>query len=648
VKRFINTKWFKRGLILALAFAVFLLWRVVYDLYFYIPAAAFAGRLLSLAAPIAEKLTAVSAKIFPADVAPFMTAFLTGNSDAWYSEGHYSAVFSATGIAHIVAISGMHLSILAGVMQTILGRNRIMPLITIPVVIVFMLVTGASPSVARAGIMTIMLLAAPLFDREYGRWRALFISFVLLLFQNPRSIESRSLQMSYAAVLGIYLFANYFTSGLNSLTSGLIEKRKFGGFVKGFNSAVGVTLAANIAVFPITVFIFGQVSLISIPCNIAVSWAVTPAYILGTIALGVGVFFPAAGSVIAAVAALPARFMMLTADVFSRIPHTMLFRASFYTSVWLVVMLLALGVVLFFRFRYKSESFRKLRTALAIFTVFTFLISQGANALNNIPLPFKGFSTEVFTSSALNIGQGLCTVHTLGGTAIVVDCGGSGYNNRAATEAVNYLQNRDIYSVEALILTHFHSDHANGAAELLRRLPVKRLYVPDLEDWEIGELGTYILGVARYVGTEIVYISETTSFTVPGHDRLTITLYPPLGRIGSTNERGVAACLSFHLENGTDFDAFVAGDMDSTTELRLLYYAELPDIELLYAAHHGSKYSSGERFLNKVKAEIAIISVGEYNNFGHPTAEAIERLATSGARIWRTDVSGKVVVAVSS
>jgi competence protein ComEC len=648
VKRFTDTKFFRRGLILALAFVVFLLWHVVYDLYFYIPAAAFAGRLLSLAAPIAEKLTAISSEIFPADVAPFMTAFLTGNSDAWYSEGHYSAVFSATGIAHIVAISGMHLSILAGVMQTILGRNRIMPLITIPVVIAFMLVTGASPSVARAGIMTILLLAAPLFDREYGRWRALFISFVLLLFQNPHSIESRSLQMSYAAVLGIYLFANYFTSGLNSLTSGFIENRKFGGFVKGFNSAVGVTLAANIAVFPITVFIFGQVSLISLPCNIAVSWAVTPAYILGTIALGVGIFFPAAGSVIAQAAALPARFMMFAADVFSKIPHTMLFRASFYTSVWLVVILLALGVVLFFRLRYKDVKFRRLRAALAVFAVFTFLISQGANALNSMPLPFKGFSSETFTSAALNVGQGLCTVHTTGGTAIVADCGGSGYNNRAATEVVNYLQARNIYSVEALILTHFHSDHANGAAELLRRLPVKRLYVPDLEDWEIGELGTYILGVARYVGTEIVRISETTAFAVPGSERLTITLYPPLGQTGSTNERGLAVCLSFRLDNGTDFDAFVAGDMNSTTELRLLYYAALPDIELLYAAHHGSKYSSSERFLNAVKAEIAVISVGEYNNFGHPTAEALERLTASGARIWRTDIHGKVEVCAAA
>ncbi|MDR0858723.1 MAG: DNA internalization-related competence protein ComEC/Rec2 [Oscillospiraceae bacterium] len=647
MKRFVNTKYFKRGIILALAFVVFLLWRVVYDLYFNIPAAAFADKLLTLAAPLADKLSATALKIFPPDTAPFMTAFLTGNSDAWYSEGHYSSIFSATGIAHIVAISGMHLSILAGFLRTILGRNRVMPLITIPIIIVFTLITGASPSVVRAGIMTILLVASPLFDREYDKWRALFVSFVLLLFQNPHSVESRSLQMSYAAVLGIYLFADYFTKGFNRLTAKFSKRRGLGAFLKGFNAAAGVTFAANVAVFPITVFIFGQVSLISLPCNIAVEWAVTPTYILGALALGIGVFFPAAGSAVAWAASWFARFIMFAAEQFSRIPHTMIFRSSFYTSAWLIAVLSALAVVLFFRLKYKSEKLPKVRTALACFVLLTFVISQSANALSGTALPFKGFSAETFTSAALNVGQGLCAIHTIGNTAIVTDCGGSGYTNRAATEAVNYLQERNIYTVEALILTHFHDDHANGAAELLRRLPVRRLYVPNLTNDEIGTLGEYILAVARYVGTEVVTVSETETFTA-GSERLTVTLYPPLGQIGATNERGVAICLSFRLDNGSDFDSFIAGDMDSETELRLLYYADLPDIELLFAAHHGSKYSGSDRFLRAVKPELAIISVGAYNHFGHPTPEAMERLTLAGAAIYRTDTNGTVEVTASA
>ena len=120
----------------------------------------------------------------------------------------------------------------------------------------------------------------------------------------------------------------------------------------------------------------------------------------------------------------------------------------------------------------------------------------------------------------------------------------------------------------------------------------------------------------------------------------TFTLIPPLGS-GTSNEEGL-----FVLCSAGDFDALITGDADSAVEAMLVKYYNLPDVELLLVGHHGSNGSTSNEFLNAIRPETAIISVG-YNSYGHPRAEVLERLGDAGAEIFRTDLHGSVTVSVN-
>ena len=134
----------------------------------------------------------------------------------------------------------------------------------------------------------------------------------------------------------------------------------------------------------------------------------------------------------------------------------------------------------------------------------------------------------------------------------------------------------------------------------------------------------------------MVYVDEITDIPFGSAD---LTLFPPLGG-GTPNESG-----QFILCSAGEFDALITGDADSFVEKMLVKYYDIPDIELLMVGHHGSNGSSCEEFLNAVRPELAVISVG-YNSYGHPRQEVLDRLAELGAQVHRTDEEGAVTVSV--
>ena len=186
-----------------------------------------------------------------------------------------------------------------------------------------------------------------------------------------------------------------------------------------------------------------------------------------------------------------------------------------------------------------------------------------------------------------------------------------------------------------LVLTHLHADHANGVSALMSRMDVRYLALPaDAED-EDGLVGE-IISAALRSGTEIMYVSEDTDAAVGG---ISLRLYEPLGA-GDLNERGIIVIASVG-----DYDMLVTGDVNVAVERLLVDSAALPDFELLVAGHHGSKYATSYELLDAARAETAIISVG-YNNYGHPTREALWRLSAYGMTVFRTDQMGTVTLRI--
>ena len=156
-------------------------------------------------------------------------------------------------------------------------------------------------------------------------------------------------------------------------------------------------------------------------------------------------------------------------------------------------------------------------------------------------------------------------------------------------------------------------------------------------DSDQGDLQREVLELAEQYGVAIRYIAAST-WNAFGDGALTV--YPPLTEEGG-NEAGLTVLCS-----AGDYDFLVTGDMNSSTEKKLVERYELPDIEVLLVGHHGSKYSTSEELLAAVTPEVGIISVGQ-NTFGHPTQEAMDRMTEAGMEIRRTDQEGNILIQVA-
>lgn len=231
--------------------------------------------------------------------------------------------------------------------------------------------------------------------------------------------------------------------------------------------------------------------------------------------------------------------------------------------------------------------------------------------------------------SVLDVGQGQSVVLYSQGRCALVDCGGSGLSDPGDT-AADYLQSLGTARLDLLVLTHYHTDHACGVPQLLERLEVERLLLPDVEPEE--PLRREIEAAAQAHGVELVYLTQDAHVTLGG---ASLRVYAPLGD-GGANEEGLSV-----LCTAGAFDALITGDMNAAVERRLIKYGALPDLELLVAGHHGSKYATSEELLLATTPERAVLSVG-YNTYGHPADETLERLAAAGCEIYRTDWMGTV------
>ena len=237
--------------------------------------------------------------------------------------------------------------------------------------------------------------------------------------------------------------------------------------------------------------------------------------------------------------------------------------------------------------------------------------------------------------TALDVGQGESVALLSRRHGVLVDCGSSNSYISAGDVAADYFLSAGIRRLDAVVLTHYHADHANGLALLLARVGVDTLYLPDIAE-ENGEK-TAVLALSERYGVEVRYVTGETQTAV---GEASLTLYPPVGE-GGENELGLTILCS-----AGEFDTLITGDMDSKTERALLDAYPLPDIEVLLVGHHGSRYSTSEELLETVTPEVGVVSVGS-NSYGHPTRDALLRLTDAGVTVYRTDLQGNIYITVN-
>lgn len=547
---------------------------------------------------------------FPADAVAFANALLLGDSSLLDYETDTD--FKLSGIRHVIAVSGLHVSILMAVVYILTARKRYLaPLIGIPMLLIFAAVVGFSPSVVRACVMQALLLFALFFNKEYDPPTALAFAVLSMLCVNPMTIVSVSFQLSCGCVVGIFLFfekINQFFLDVLKVPKGKSLKAKL---IRWFSSSVSITLSAMVTTTPLSAAYFGTVSIVGVLTNLLALWVISFVFCGIGLACITGLFCLPLAKVIAWVIAIPIRYVTLVAKSLADLPFSAVYTTSVYIVVWLVMCYLLLAAFLI--------SKRTHPWLLASCAMFGLVLA--------VALSWCEPEAENYRVTVFDVGQGQSILIECDNKRYLVDCGGES-NKTAADTVSHWLLSRGIRRLDGVFVTHYDADHAGGVPLLLTSIPADALYLPDIED-----TGTVRSDLERNHGN----IHWIDRYAVLDMEAMKFTMIPGEHET-KANERSL--CILFQTKN---CDILITGDRTAVGEDALLEDVRLPELELLVVGHHGSASSTSLALLATTKPKNAVISVGADNSYGHPHADVLYRLKLFKTSVWRTDLDGTVV-----
>ena len=571
---------------------------------------------------LGAQLKQLVSRLYDGPEGALLQGLLTGD-ESRMSDQLYTS-FRRAGLAHLLAVSGLHVGFLTGMIYLLPGRKKHRIFLAVPLMVCFALMTGGQSSVWRAVVMGSLLLAAPLFGRETDPLTSLSVALLLLLLPNPYAILNVGLQLSFAAVAGLACFGgklyHWMTrplgdDGDHGRRRTTWRRRAVEKLWRWIAAGLATSCCATLFTLPLSGWYFDSISLIGPLSNLLAVWAASLAFGLGLVSCGVYAVCPPLAQLLAWPVRLLLDWLMAVAQSLGRQTYAAVTLDSFYLKLWLVFLLTAVLLTA----ACSGLRHRPLLPICSTLALLVLALSLRMLSLSSLPL----------CVSVLDVGEGSCTVFSSQGSYVAVDCGGY----RAGDALADYLQSGGVSRLALLALTHYDSDHVNGVEELLNRIRVDTLVLPDVED----ETGTRqaLEQLAEAQGSYIRWISEDT-MTV-GFGSAELKLYPPVGT-GEDNASCVSALCSWQ-----GHSVLITGDLEREQEELLLEREELPKLDLLVVGHHGSDTSTGARLLAELSPEIAVISVGR-NGYGFPAPEVLDRLADYRCKLFRTDQNGTVTL----
>lgn len=547
---------------------------------------------------------------FPDDTRAFATALFLGDSSLL--DYATDTDFKLSGIRHIIAVSGLHVSILMSLVFIIFGKNRYLSaIIGFPLLFLFAAIVGFTPSVLRACIMQMLMLGGMFLNKEYDPPTSLSFAVLIMLLINPITIVSVSFQLSVGCIIGIFLLYER----INEYLLRLIRAPKGKGFLPGIArwicTTASITISTFVATTPLSAVYFGSISIVGILTNLLTLWVVSFIFCGILIAVLFGTFSVPLAKVIAWCISIAMRYVLLIAKIFGSTPISAVYTKSVFIVIWLISCYCLISVLLLCKKKYPL-----LTTSFAVCLLVLAIIASWLEP-----------KLDRYRVTVFDVGQGQSILIQYKNRSYLVDCGGD--SERVAADTVSqHLLSQGITHLDGFIATHYDKDHIGGFSNLATSIRVDTLYLPDILD----ETGVKE-GLARSEHN-VVWIGETQCVKFPG---LQFTMIPG-EHISRDNERSM--CILFQVEN---YDILITGDRSAVGERALLQKIALPKVELLVVGHHGSGTATSLELLERIRPDTAVISVGKDNFYGHPADTVLYRLRLFGCSVWRTDLDGTIV-----
>jgi competence protein ComEC len=525
--------------------------------------------------------------------------------------------FRRSGLLHIMAVSGENVVLLCGMWSfafALLGINRLVrTALLLPVVATYVLLTGASPSIVRAGVAGIMGLLAILASRPSDGWLLWLVPGAWLLTVNPNNLFDVSFQLSFGAVVGLILLARPLTRAVGFLPGPLPEQ-------------VGITTAASLSTAPVSMLTFGSASLVSVPANVAGGFVLGPIMFLGMLSLLLGFVSSWLSAPLNVVAGLFIGFLIAVSRFFGQFPGAVYEWQGVSLGLLLTLGLLAEVVAIGVLAARGGEGLAafvrapRRRTTLVVVTVAIVAVS-----LLVAPAPVRPPAHT--TLSFLSVGEGSATlVQAKGGPTVLIDAGPSPLARTLRQHAVD--------RIDLLILSHGHADHVAGLEDVIGHVPVTTALMPKPD--EPSEALDEIEAALQAEGTEVRRCTSPVAFGGGDWALDVLATTPPPGSSGNQAENDCALVAVVSLGGRR---VLVPGDAEGP----VLGALDLPVCDIVGVPHHGSSGGLDAGLLGELVPLLAVISVGE-NTYGHPTPELLGVLSDVGVPTVRTDHAGEIVL----
>lgn len=556
------------------------------------------------------------------EAAPVFAAMLLGEKGELPKET--KMLYQMAGIIHILAISGLHISLLGMGLYELLKKAGLgiwsAGFLSLTVMIFYGEMTGGSVSAMRAVSMFLIAAGAKILGRIYDMMTALSVSAIILLLESPAYLYNAGFLLSFGAVLGVGAVLPVFLKVL-----GIKNK-----ILKNLTGSICVQLTT----LPIMLWFYGEVSIIGIFFNLLVLPTVGIVLVSGFFTAFVGCVFPP----LAVYVSIPGRLVLFGYNKLCSFGTSLPFctwtpgQPKIWQAVMYYVLLFTVTGAAGFLIKKEIKNRRKLFIAKAGFI--TLLMSS-------IFVVSKR-DRQYMEITCLDIGQGDAIAAQLpSGEVFLVDGGSSNKKNIGQYQILPFLKNQGISYVDGIFISHTDEDHISGVREILEymdkgliSLKIGNLILPGIR--EKPQAWTELKSLAEKAGIQ-VHTANTGDVFCIGEGRISV-LSPEKGASGeNVNEDAVVFLFSYK-----DFRGLFTGDIGEETEKELL--PVLSEVDFLKTAHHGSVHSSCQAFLEKIKPEVSVISCSEDNTYGHPSPETVKRLENAGSRVEFTMKNGAVTV----
>lgn len=539
-------------------------------------------------------------------------------------------LYSMNNIAHILSISGLHISTIGmGIYRLLRRKFRYgsSAAVSGSVMVLFLMLTGSSVSAVRAVIMFILRLVADVLGRRYDMISSVSFAAIFLLIENPYYLINSSFVLSFGAMVAV------------GITAPNIQK--FLGEKNNIVSLVIFNLSITVTMLPINSMLFYRISTYAPLLNLVVVPLMGIVLLMSAAGMFIGSLCPCAGEFIIGSAVYILRFYTELCNVFQKLPYASVVTGNMGVIRNVLYYLCLVCMLMYMRYDGKKEN--KLPLMRRMFV-------PGILVCTMIFLVY-GNKNKEFLICFLDVGQGESAyIHSASGYDYLIDGGSTDEKKVGEYKIESFLEYYDVDSLEYVFISHFDTDHVSGIVEILERgmIKVKNIVLSNSVQNNENENYIKIMNLANENHINIINFARG-DILEDGELKFMCLSPDKESDYGDINDNSMVLYMSYK-----SLSALFTGDISRNVEKEIIRYVSDGSVEIdtsfsvCKAAHHGSAGSNSEEFLKMIEPDIAVISCGEDNSYGHPHAETLNRLEATGSEILRTDELGAIILTISS